>query len=146
MWEICKKLPGDLLDNFDIVKQWNFCDNLQSNWGQNQILESGDNIGIIAHEMGHAIDRMKLNLSQDTKLMKIFNREKEKFYNIHTFSGGVDSMYHLFDEYNDAREIVAETNMLLTTPGNDLYRTTRAQILAHYFPESIGYIANNLYT
>ncbi len=154
-WETCKNLPADLIVDMDkYVNKWSSCNDMKSCFNFDYgILMSGDNVGIIAHELGHAEDHNNstnsmFTISSDPKLIDIYNEEIYKFNDL-TTKDNQDYVRYFSQTGGSAgpglSEVLAETRTLLTTYGHDREEvSTRAQILTRYFPNTISYIAKLL--
>ena len=147
LWNTAKKMPADMLKALDQIPKWKLCDDKESGYYfDKQTLESGTNIVIIAHELGHSKSR-KTKLCYDKNLIDIYNREIENFNNKYTTSAGQNYIQYFSQkgggEFNTGlNEITAETNVILAVCGNNIDETiTRAQFLVWNFPETIAYIA-----
>lgn len=147
LWNTAKKMPADMLEALAEIPKWKLCDDKKSGYYFDEhSLESGTNIVIIAHELGHSKSRKK-NLCYDKNLIDIYNREIENFNNKYTTNAGQDYIQYFSQkgggEFNTGlNEVAAETNVILAVCGNNVDETiTRAQFLVWNFPETIAYIA-----
>lgn len=119
-------------------------------------LSIGLHMPTFAHEMGHGFDFRNCNYSSLGKIsgnkdvIKIYNEEMDIFRK--KYADDYQDIIKYFNQtgggnYNNTglSEFVAETNMLLTTYGDDNDRTkTRSQYLVRYFPRTIAKIAELL--
>ncbi len=137
-WNIAKKLPLDTVYNLDVAKKWELCDTF-FRWDDNAAtLWTNDDTAIIAHEVGHAIDITRLQLSKDKDLFKIFEQEEEVFNKEYTYSAGADDMVHLFSGLD---EIVAEANLVFAGCTGSM----RSQLLFRYFPRTLAHIGQKMF-
>ena len=158
---IKSELPGDLAILLKMNKiELEYVKNpLEASYMHgSRTLNAPCNIGIIAHELGHAIDFIFSfnakdfisSASEDKTLIEIYKKELEKFEKTHSKkvhdltiayfgkTGGSNS-YHS----TGLSELVAETMAIISTP-NLNHKTVgiRTHYLMMYFPKTIAYIAN----
>lgn len=150
-WEVIKKLPADILLAADkYVKKWNYCRETDSAAdGYSGILSAGRQTNIIQHETGHFLDYENETISENEEFMKIYSKEMAAFqkkipYNeqefIQYFSPRAD-----LNDANGSSEFIAESNIILTTYGNEYPRlSTRPWLLSRFFPNSIAKAAELL--
>jgi hypothetical protein len=154
VWENAKNLPADLLQNIDKhIRNWTHGANLESFYlGLGPIakmMQTGDNVGIIAHELGHARDGQRLfKIRKDPKLIKVYNEEIEKFNKATTSDIQGHNSYFLQTGGSGSTglsELIAEAKSLFVTYGHDTEEVaTRAHLLARHFPKSIAQVAKLL--
>ncbi len=112
-------------------------------------MSAKEDMAIIAHELGHVQEETKGFFNLDKNLINLYNGEIAKFNSRFTKKSGKEYIEY-FSQTGGSNatglsEIIAETNMLLTTYGhtnNNL--SDRAQFLVQNFPKTISYIANKL--
>lgn len=132
---------------------------------RNGTLEIGMDIPIVSHELGHAKDYKgqksdfieivmnteshKGNISGDEKLIDIYNEEMELFKE--KYSVDLQEVIKYFGQNGGGAsdtglaELIAETNMLMTTCGNNAdFIKTRSQYLVRYFPKTVAKIGELL--
>ena len=159
MWDMCKTMPADQLINLDknikdicVVEALSECNIASSNRHLNAYCDAPS----IVHELGHSVDIQDDTLGKISKnedLISTYNKEMQAFktnypelsqsvieyfsQNGGGFMGGSDN--------TGLSEVVAETNMLLTTYGNlDDVTSARAEYLVKYFPETVAKAGNLL--
>ena len=110
-------------------------------------IATDDKMTTLAHELGHIQDDLFGIISADQNLIDIYNQEISEFNLRYTNVSGKEYIDYFSMDGGSAStglsELVAETNMLLTTCGNskdDL--VDRTQFLAQNFPKTISYIAS----
>lgn len=106
-------------------------------------LQTGQNVNMIAHELGHLRDK-QLDLSEDKNLIDLYNKEFEKFNSKYTDLAGQQYVEYFseFSASNGISELIAETHTILNNFGHNNACRTRAQLLVQNFPETVSYIAS----
>ena len=159
-FEHCKTMPADTLLTIskNIEKIVLVGDPIESAQDGNK-LEIGLNISVTSHELGHSIDVGAISghshdihlgtIATNQDLIKIYEKEflqfkkdypelAQKVINYFSQTGG-----GLGD--TGLNELIAETNMLMTTYSQDIETVeTRSQYLVRYFPETIAKIGKLL--
>ena len=151
IWNIIKELQVDSLLTVDkYIKKWHYCEENNSLIDEyNKILSSGQNIGIITHEIGHMKAHQKTSIFRNKELIQAHGEEMDKFkinmpFNEQEFVQYFSQRADL-QETDGLSEFIAETNAILTSYGiNYNGLNTRAQFLAKYFPRSIMKVAELL--
>ncbi len=151
LWKTLKTLQADtLIALLNNIEKWNYCSNFDSSADGNElILTSGLNSGIINHEIGHFLSYNK-KATEDEDLKQIYLKEMNAFEKIMPYNE--QAFIHYFSPYayyhEDAEglsEFIAETNSLLCSVGiNEEKFKTRNQMLVRYFPETIAKVAQLL--
>ena len=100
-----------------------------------------------AHEVGHLKDGFLHGISDNQDLQKIYNQEMGYFEA--NYPKTMQEIISYFNQqggsgHTGLSEVVAETNLLLTSYGHDDYLADRANFLAKYFPKTIAKIAEFL--
>ncbi len=150
-YQLCKNMPADMLLELNYynknIKLVSKCDSSYSrNLLEISATNSQDNFGVVAHELGHAIDDLKC-ISEDDILIKIYNDEISNFEA--TYPKSMQENIKYFDQKGGSSgtglaELVAETNMLYKSYNRTSSDTIRAQYLVQYFPRTLAYILNVL--
>lgn len=122
---------------------------------------TGNDLFIILHELGHAVDKknvdmmypdktMKNAIFEDKKFNEIYSKEKEAFNKVfpdaqrNHIAYFIDHENHYNGEDGGKRETIAESNALLTTPKSHEILAMRSQYLQQHFPETIAYLDQKL--
>lgn len=167
LWNLIKRTPGDLILNFKDIENLKYRkDNGSWDCGENSV-ESADNLGIMAHEMGHYLDSTqsglfsvseiqemvtKNGIDEDEKithnpeLIKVYTEEFEEFKK--NISEAEQKNIQYFSQTGGHKntglsEVVAEVNVLCTTQRN-LDLQTRSMYLTKYFPKTTAKAAELL--
>lgn len=158
-FDFLKTVPADTLLSLNLYASRIIITSLNES-GIDQEEERTLNIGLhkqaLAHEMGHGIDLDECKysalgkISGNQDVIKIYNKEMKHFKEKYTEE--YQNVIKYFGQtgggnFNNSglSEFVTETNMLLTTYGDDNNRTkTRCQYLVRYFPKTIAKIAELL--
>jgi len=163
-FEFAKTLPADQLITIDNhVNKIFMTEAISSAMGRGdeRRLYIGPNAAILSHEMGHGIDFEGTDIlseeegfiatgkiSSNPELIKLYNQEMEKFtkeypqeaqniIDYFTQMGGGD--FFGINTNAGISELVAETNMLMTTYGqSEEVVQTRSEYLVRYFPKTIA--------
>ncbi|MBR2525734.1 hypothetical protein IKE67_04645 [bacterium] len=166
MFKVLKKMPGEELfkmkDNIktlegtkDVLQSFTHMD------GDTRMIYSGDDLFIILHELGHAVDKKDVNLKnrylskgkaifEDKQFNEIYEKEKEAFNKQYPdaqrnhISYFIDHETHYNGEEGGRRETIAESNALLTTARSHEVLAMRSQYLQQNFPETIAYLDKKL--
>lgn len=139
-----KQIPGDYLYNFASLPSHKIRIGYRNGYekGSEAIFmhdTNPQNSFILAHEMGHAIDMQKLNLSGDKKLIEILEKEKQEFLRQST-NGEYQSIFYVMQP----DEAFAEAYGLLAGIVNNSGHSPRTTMFMKNFPETISYIADKL--
>ncbi len=152
VFDFIKTLPCDQLLNIgEYITNIDVSSLLKSAYGRGTLV-SGLDLPVTAHELGHAIDfgtipkyTETMNISDNQELIDIYNDEMNIFNS--KYPELVQNISDYFSQNGGSAraglsEMVAETNMLMTTYGNnnDVLKT-RSQYLVRYFPKTISKIA-----
>lgn len=142
------KLPADILKN---IKEK--VDQVKYTYDDCRISKStiytDSDPASLYHELGHIISSDQ-KLTDDEKLKELYQSEYNEFsYKNPFFAQGTFISYFSplsVSAANGLGELIAETNMLLTTPVDflDKHTMTRSQLLIQHFPKTIAYIATKL--
>ncbi len=157
-WAMVKTLPADQLINLGTnVKEITITDNVfGTNINFARHLNVIPDVAVISHELGHSIDIVdeeKLgNISQNEELIEIYNNEMKTFTQKYPeLSQNIISYFSqvggggVFETNTGLSELVAESNMLMTTYGHDNDSVNaRAEYLVQYFPETVAKIGELL--
>lgn len=164
--KVLKKMPGEeLLKLKENVNELDGTKDVINSYtitgkAKNRIY-SGDNLYIVLHELGHALDVKDVDLSnvqstiknaifEDEQFNKLYEKEKEAFNkafpdaqrnHIEYF---INHENHSSGEVGARKETIAESNALLTTPIPHALLAMRAQYLQQNFPETIAYLNDKL--
>ncbi len=156
-WEFMKTLPGDQLINLqEQVNKIYIVDSIESAIDHsNKELYIGLDSAVLFHELGHAIDLNGADsfddakISQNKELIDIYNSEYENFKS--EYPEMEQNIIEYFSQTGGGllnsglSELVAETNMLVSTYGHSTSTVqTRAQYLVKYFPKTLAKIAELL--
>ena len=164
--KVLKKMPGEELfkmkDNVktlqgttDILKSYSIMD------GDTQLIYSGNDLFVILHELGHAVDMKDVDLKnpyytkhnaifEDKKFNEIYAKEKEAFNKQfpdaqrNHIAYFIDHENHYNGEKGGLKETIAESNALLTTAKSHEVLAMRSQYLQQHFPETIAYLNDKL--
>lgn len=99
-------------------------------------------LSIIEHETGHEKARA-LNLNDDEKLKKIYEKEKALFTTSLPDIAVCQAGYFLRNIIaNGLSETTAEANLIINAPSKWKDTGSRTMFLQQYFPKTIAYIAN----
>ena len=152
LWKIVKQLDIDtLLTIYKDVRKWHHCIDEESVAdGYIKHLSTGDDIQIIAHEIGHLKAYEDENeLLEKESIIEVYSKEFDIFedeipYNEKEFVEYFSKRSDLC-ESNGLSEFIAEANMLLSTYGHKMNKLkTRGQMLVRFFPETIAVIAKEI--
>ncbi len=151
IWKQIKKLQVDtIIDVFDNIKKWNYCNDIDSvSNACNCSISTGQNQSIILHEIGHILACKDPSILESDDFAQIYGTEMQNFqislpYNEQKFVQYFSPRANLIGS-DGADEFIAETNLLLTTFGTSNAKIkTRTQFLEKYFPKTIAFIANYL--
>ena len=151
LWNAIKQLQVDaLLTIRENIMKWKFCkEDYSLTDDHNKILATGENIGIITHEIGHIKIKENPSILKDNELIQLYGQEMDTFkvnmpYNEQEFIQYFSQRAELTDS-DGLEEFIAEANVLLTTYGmNYKNLNTRTQFLAKYFPKTISKVAELL--
>ena len=151
LWNAIKQLQVDsLLTINDNIKKWKFCKEDYSLTDEhNKVLATGENTGIITHEVGHIKIKENTSILKNEELIQLYGQEMYTFkmnmpYNEQEFIQYFSQRAELTDS-DGLEEFIAEANVLLTTYGmNYKDLNTRTQFLAKYFPKTITKVAELL--
>ncbi len=158
-FESLKSAPADSLLTLgsDNIKTIQITDDLDSSINSGRgILKIGLNPRTLAHELGHGIDfngkaighKKPGEISGNPDLIRIYNEECASFTSQYTDPN--QAIIHYFSQTGGSgstglSELVAETNMLMTTYGQDANSIkTRSEYLVRYFPRTIAKVAELL--
>lgn len=144
-YEYCKTLPADNLlaiakniNSIHLVEDGNASFNVLG-----QKLRVNLNLATISHELGHSTDTPYIkNISNDEELIKIYQDEFLTFKK--EYPKLAQEIIDYFSQNGGSSgtglsELVAETNMLMTTYGQQQNGvTTRSQYLVRYFPQTVA--------
>lgn len=165
---LLKKVPGDELlkisekvDTIEGISNELMSKNRLSQEGRS--IETGDNLFIFLHELGHAKDlkeyemdflsgpQVKDAFNMDKKFNKIYENELKAFNKNHPDSERSFVSYFISNEKrsdgnssNAKKEVIAESNALLTTAKSHEDLAMRSHYLQQHFPETIAYIHEKL--
>ena len=160
--KVLKKMPGEeLLKLHDNVRSLNGTDEvLDSSFHYvNKQMYTGDDLFVILHELGHAVDSGRptetkkwigFGISSDEQFNKIYEKEKKAFNKLYPDAQRNHMDYFLNQETHKEgvqggrQEIVAESNALLTTAKSHEILAMRSQYLQQHFPETIAYLHEKL--
>lgn len=159
--KILKQLPGEELFAMKKLDLKAFCfdeniENASFYPNETAILFSDKflDLGVALHEWGHAKDIMAFKqineeISNDKKLRKIYEEEKEAFRA--NFSeaqlshiGYFAADYHYLGKDKAIKEGIAETNTILSIIPQNESQSIRSQYWQQYFPRTIAYLSNLL--
>ncbi len=162
-----KSLPANELiavsEKVSILKKTN--DIKSSQLFLNNMISSSQDAFIFIHELGHAKDEVKENISDlisnhkfdmenivhsissDKKLLKIFNKEKDAFFKVYPKYITSLTSYFTGDSVKKSqqkmlRELVAEVNAIINVPFFAPGISERSHYLQENFPETIAYLMN----
>ncbi|MBR5303557.1 MAG: hypothetical protein IKU37_01865 [Candidatus Gastranaerophilales bacterium] len=152
-FELCKNMPADMLMEIDKIKNIEFvgCLSASAHAGLEILCvppkNSYNNLATTAHEVGHLKDGFLHGISDNQDLQKIYNQEMGYFEA--NYPKTMQEIISYFNQqggsgHTGLSEVVAETNLLLTSYGHDDYLADRANFLAKYFPKTIAKIAEFL--
>ena len=139
----------------DILKSYSIMD------GDTQLIYSGNDLFVILHELGHAVDMKDVDLKnpyytkhnaifEDKKFNEIYAKEKEAFNKQfpdaqrNHIAYFIDHENHYNGEKGGLKETIAESNALLTTAKSHEVLAMRSQYLQQHFPETIAYLNDKL--
>ena len=122
---------------------------------------TGNDLFIILHELGHAVDTKDVNMFYadremdkaifaDKKFNEIYAKEKDAFNKAfpdaqrNHIAYFIDHENHYNGEAGGKKETIAESNALLTTPKSHNLLALRSQYLQQHFPETIAYLDGKL--
>ena len=149
---LCKNMPADMLLELDKIEKISFITgSFSSNNSARGLIEispsnTHENLGVVAHELGHSFDGVLKVISNDKDLIEIYSKEMSNFESI--YPKHVQNTISYFNQeggsgYTGLSEVVAEANTLFKTYNHgDEYLTDRAQYLVRYFPRTLAYILN----
>ena len=166
MIKVLKKMPGEELFKLkeDTSKLYGIEDVLESyslTDTSTREIHTGDNLFVILHELGHAVDMKDVDMMQeketihkaifeDKKFNQIYEKEKAAFNkafpnaqrdHIDYF---INHETHYNGEIGGRKETIAEANALLTTAKTHEVLAMRSQYLQQHFPETIAYLDKKL--
>ena len=164
--KVLKKMPGEelfkLKDNIktlegtpEVLQSFTCMD------GDTQLIYSGDDLFVILHELGHAVDMKDVDLKntymskgkaifEDKEFNEIYSKEKEAFNKQYPdaqrnhIAYFIDHETHYNGEEGGRKETIAESNALLTTGKSHEVLAMRSQYLQQHFPETIAYLDKKL--
>ncbi|MBR2525102.1 hypothetical protein IKE67_01420 [bacterium] len=126
----------------------------------NREIESGNNLFVILHELGHSVDMQNVDfykdetihnaLFEDKHFVEVYNKEKEAFNKAFPDAQRNHIAYFINGETHYAgadgakRETIAEANALLTTGKTHEILGLRSQYLQENFPETIALLDKKL--
>ena len=162
-----KQMPGGELikmrENIDKLESMD--DSLDSFYsGSARTIHTGDNVFLLLHEIGHAIDfkntdsssgdkyqeSLKNTISMNKDVNEIYNAEKETFLKEfpnaqrHHIDYFINSEKHPAGEAGGIGETIAETNALINSPKTHEALSYRSQYLQQYFPRTLAKVAEHL--
>lgn len=166
MIKVLKKLPGEELFKLkeNTTKLYGMKDVLDSFSLTNEStreIHTGDDLFVILHELGHAVDMKDVDMLrkeatmhkaifEDKKFNEIYTKEKAAFTkafpnaqrnHINYF---IDQETHYNGKIGGKKETIAEANALLTTAKSHEVLAMRSQYLQQHFPETIAYLDKKL--
>lgn len=161
--ELFKKFPGDFFVKLKEmgIKMKRYPQSVDMDvaggacyeYGRKLIKYTKKDLFVLAHEFGHALDRVYLkNLCENKKLLKIFLKELKKYKASSTNLEGKAIDYFTNSFHKDTgeclAELIAETNALLSgLPTTKMYASDlglRSITLQQNFPETIAFIAQKI--
>lgn len=164
--KVLKKMPGEELlkmkENVTQLEGTNDILRSYSRTGKNsRTIHSGDNLFVILHELGHAVDMKDVDTNnventiqnaifEDKKFNEIYEKEKAAFNKAfpdaqrNHISYFINHETHYNGEIGGRKETIAESNALLTTAKTHEVLAMRSQYLQQHFPETIAYLDKKL--
>lgn len=164
--KVLKKMPGEELlkmkKNVTQLEGTNDILRSYSRTGKNsRTIHSGDNLFVILHELGHAVDMKDVDANnventiqnaifEDKKFNEIYEKEKAAFNKAfpdvqrNHISYFINHETHYNGEIGGRKETIAESNALLTTAKTHEVLAMRSQYLQQHFPETIAYLDKKL--
>ena len=153
LWNLFKESPADTLLTLEgNIRTINFVTTLKSSINScNKILNIGNDLATLNHELGHAKDDHNyIVLSKNTELINIYNEEMAILKE--NYPSEIESFIKYFGQEGGQfgvdlgiNEFIAETNAILGIYGNKTEGVkTRAMILTKYFPQTIAKISELL--
>ncbi|MBR5303758.1 MAG: hypothetical protein IKU37_02915, partial [Candidatus Gastranaerophilales bacterium] len=155
-YEFLKSIPADQLINYNnhidityILPAINSAYMTSYVYPNIAFLAVSEDLPVLSHELGHAIDGENFEISsKNQELTNIYNQEMLQFKKDYPEYSQAFIAYFMQQggsAGNGLSEFFAETNMLLTTYGQNIpVFTTRAEYLVRYFPKTIAEIAKIL--
>lgn len=168
LWDLLKKTPADSLLNYSEIPELKYSEK-KSGWVYKPkgTIVTEDDLGVMAHELGHYKDATQNGLytlnaiykieayskenwkdliSSDEELIKIYNEEIEQFKKDMSDAEAEEIDY--FSQTGGSSgsglsEMVAEINMLMTTQCAS-HLNARSMYLMRYFPRTIAKAAKLL--
>ncbi len=166
MIKVLKKLPGEELFKLkeNTTKLYGMRDVLASFSLTNEStreIHTGDNLFVILHELGHAVDMKDVDMLskdatmhkaifEDKKFNEIYAKEKAAFTKAfpnaqrNHIDYFIDHEKHYNGKIGGKKETIAEANALLTTAKSHEVLAMRSQYLQQHFPETIAYLDKKL--
>lgn len=164
--KVLKKMPGKELFKLSESVQTlegttDILGSYSSSKPNNRLIHTGDNLFVILHELGHAVDMKDVDMNnkfgtisnaifEDYNFNEIYDKEKAAFNKAFPDSQRNHIAYfinhetHYNGESGGKRETIAETNALLTTAKTHEVLAMRSQYLQQHFPETIAYLHGKL--
>ena len=150
LFDFIKILPADVLLNLNSnISKIYVSEGIQSCYSKkNKSLYTGFDLPVIAHEIGHSID-FRDKIADSKELIDIYKDEINSFNTC--FPEPVQELIKYFGPMGSGysgtglNELIAETNMLLTTHGPNYDKVKiRSEYLVRYFPKTVAKIAELL--